>query len=400
MRNGSWQWLALLLVSIGLGACGGGSNPPPTPPVDPPTGDPVTFSFAFVGCNRVGWSEEGDPKVPLPESTANEGQLLQTFEDIANLDRAPEYLFLLGDIVRNEVDGATLAHQLSLWQPLWDQSPLAGSATRLVPITGNHEVLKSVEYAHDEYYEVPDNSANTAWLTWLNQNQHPPQPGNGPTPASSPGDLLRGDNSQLSFSFDATTSDGKSLHFVLIDTDTESTYVPTDTSCFQPPEDQTSSEQVPGWIPLQWIRSDLAASSSDMIFALGHKPISNSESGASDVSVGRSSVFNCDDKMLGQGLFDSFRNDDRFVAYLTSHRHLWDAFEIEESVWQIIAGDGGSPLESGDSFGFTLVEIHESGKVVATPYTRPVPDPYYDPQGVGPAQPDTPVLTLRDGASG
>lgn len=381
------------IAAIALTACEGCSPKPPPPPEDS-----VTFSFAFVGCNRVGWQEKGDPKLALPESTANVGQLQQTFDDIASLERAPEVLFLLGDIVRNEVDGATLKKQLALWQQLWEQGSLAGSSTKLVPITGNHEVLQSVEYAPDEYYEVPDNSSNVEWLAWLNQHQYPPQPGNGPTPASDPSDLLRGDNSQLTFSFGAQTTDGKNLHFVLIDTDSESTFGPTDTSCYQPPLDTTQSLQVPGWIPLHWIQGDLAAASgSDMVFAFGHKPLVYPKSAsASDTSDGRSSIFNCGDKMLAQDLFSSFQGTDNFVGYLTAHRHLWDAFQVEGSVWQIIAGDGGSSLESGSSFGFTLVEIYQSGKVVATPYTRPVPDPYYNPEGVGPATASEPVITLRE----
>ncbi|MEO1085287.1 MAG: hypothetical protein AAFY88_13695 [Acidobacteriota bacterium] len=368
-----------------------------------PAEDPVTLSFAFVGCNRVGWSEvDGQP---LPPSTANEPQLLQTFTDITQIgaDRglAVSYLFLLGDIVRNEASAKTLAAQLSEWQQLYAGSDLAVGDTRMVPIVGNHEVLTSVEYADGEYYEVPQVGANAAWLRWLNAHGHPPQPGNGPTPDSSPTDLLRGDNSQLTYSFDVATADGKSVHFVLMNTDSDSTYSSAEPECYQPPRrgvsfhghpvTGTAALDVPGWIAADWIAKDLAgAGESDYVFALGHKPITYPGSASyTDTSTGRDTIFNCGDQRRAEALVHSFDAHPSFVAYLTAHQHLWDAYEIKgptRSFWQIVAGDGGSPLVSGSSFGFTLVDIHESGAVTATRYDRPVPaSGYYSADGVGPA---------------
>lgn len=371
--------------------------------------DPVTLSFAFVGCNRVGWSAVDG--VPLPPSTANAPQLLQTFEDVAGLaasrGRAVDYFFFLGDLVRNESSAKTLAAQLEGWQSLVDQSALAGATTRLVPIVGNHEVLKSVEYADHDYYEVPAVGTPGAWTRWLIAHDHPPQSGspiapNGPTPTSSRDDLLQGDNSHLSYSFDVTTSAGQDIHFLLLDTDTHSTYASSDADCYQPPQQTvtfeghpvpgTMSLEVPGWVPSQWATSDLrSAGDSDLLFAFGHKPLVAQGGSPDTPSTGRDTVFNCGDQMRAEGLIDAFASTDGFVAYLTAHQHLWDAFEIEaseRSVWQIIAGDGGSPLSGGDTFGFTLVEVHASGKVVATRFDRPAPSPvYYTSDGVGPARP-------------
>ena len=164
----------------------------------------------------------------------------------------------------------------------------------------------------------------------------------------------------------------------------------------------TMSLDVPGWIPLDWVQEDLqGASGSDLVFAFGHKPIFFPASSPADTaSTGRDTIFNCGDKMLAQELLSSFRAMDNFVAYLTAHKHLWNKAQIsgpQGSVWQIVAGDGGSELEKGaePAFGFTLVEIHASGEVTATPYTRPVPsDYYYSPTGVGPAKPGA-SFTLR-----
>ena len=398
MKKRSWMAVALLLAACGLSACERSDQNQPPVVVDETATDSVTLSFVFVGCNRVGWSQKGHPKLPLPPSTANKAQLLQTFKDIKALPRAPEYLFFLGDLVRNEVSGETLQDQLALWQGLWDNGALANGQTTLVPITGNHEVLKSVQYAHKAYYEVPDPGSNTEWLKWLNTHQHVPQPGNGPTPANDPNDLLRGDNSQQTYSFDAQTSDGKQVHFVVLDTDTESSFSTTDSLCYQSPQqgvkfnnktvEGTMSQDVPGWIPLDWVKQDLSSNSqSDLIFAFGHKPIVYpSTSDPNSFSDGRDTIFNCGQKMLAKELVTAFQGTDNFVAYLGAHKHLWDAFQIQNSVWQVIAGDGGSELDRGDSFGFTLVEIHKSGKVIATPFTRPVPDPYYSSQGVTPAR--------------
>lgn len=387
----------LVLCSLALPACA--------------AADPVTMSFVFVGCNRVGWGAKDG--VPLPPSTANTPQLLQTFEDIKTLEttrgRAPEYLFLVGDLVRNETSARTLKSQLALWQGLWDNGALAGSKTTLVPVTGNHEVLDSVEYADGSFYEVPNSASNGAWVGWINANNHPPQPGNGPTPTNSPGDLLKGDNSQLTYSFDAKTSAGKTVHFVVMNTDTDSSYGTTDTSCYQPtttpvtynghPVAGTTSQAVPGWIALDWIQQDLAAANADLTFAFGHKPlVYPSTAQPSDPSTGRDTLFNCADQMLAQDLYTSFKGSESFVAYLVAHKHLWDAFEINGDLWQIVAGDAGSNLEQGDQFGFTLIEIHQSGKVVATPYVRPVPTPYYSPNGVVPATAGT-SFTIRAAGS-
>lgn len=366
--------------------------------------DPVVLSFVFVGCNRVGFSEKDH--LPLPASTANEPQLRQTVIDVANLARQPEYVFLVGDIVRNEVDGQTLTKQLTAWQQLWSNEASANGLTaQLVPITGNHEVLRSVEYDQDsdeahesskaKYYEVPDPSANAAWLAWLTANGHPPKTGNGPTQASSPKDLLIGDNSRLTWSFEHSTG-SFDVHFQIVDTDTDSTFAPSDTSCYQ--ATPAHGQHVPGWVAANWIAKDIAAAGpSDLVFALGHKPLafsSHHPDPSIETSTGRDSVFNCDTHRLADQLHTTWSGSSQFVAYLTAHRHRWEYGKVEGDVQQIIAGDGGSELDYGvhqKAFGFTVVEVLQSGAVRAIPYTRSVPDPYYSDKGVGPATAGSPI---------
>ena len=73
-------------------------------------------------------------------------------------------------------------------------------------------------------------------------------------------------------------------------------------------------------------------------------------------------------------------------GYFTSHAHEWWPTQLPgaRGVWQIIAGNGGSPLETSWTepapyFGFTLVKIYASGKVGVTSYRRPAPSPYDAP---------------------
>ena len=374
-------------------------------PNDPnPTGDDVAMAFVYVGCNRVGWSEEKDAAgnpVPLPPSTANKPQLLQTFKDVANeLAPKPAYLFLCGDIVRNEQPGfKTLREQLDLWQGVWEGGALAGSkTTTLVPFPGNHEVLKSVEYADGMYYEAPSPAAYPTWLDWLNKNNHFPEQGNGP--GAGGGDLLIGDNRQQSYSFDAPTADGKHAHFVVLNTDSHSGFKCDDPNCYQPPQtdvqfkgatiEGTMSQAVPGWIAADWATKDIAAAvaddKTDVIFVLGHKPLLNSGERSDQASTGRDTIFNCGESKLGSKLFAALQaaqKAGKFGGYLCAHQHLWDAFQMEGAtagepkLWQVIAGNGGTKLNAGDQFGFTYVQIFKNGKVTATSYGRKVPASYY-----------------------
>ncbi len=80
-------------------------------------------------------------------------------------------------------------------------------------------------------------------------------------------------------------------------------------------------------------------------------------------------------------------------AYLTSHAHLWQLATLPgaRGVPQIIAGNGGSPLESSWTepspyFGFTVVSIYASGRGGVTSYRRPAPSPYNSPDTL-PAMP-------------
>lgn len=91
-------------------------------------------------------------------------------------------------------------------------------------------------------------------------------------------------------------------------------------------------------------------------------------------------------------------------AYLCAHAHEWSAIQLGGAggVWQVVAGNGGSPLEhswnppGGPFYGFTLVKLYTSGQVSVTSFQRPVPDPYFaaDPLP-SPAQPQPEIFPPR-----
>lgn len=397
-------------------ACGDEGNVGGSGDNDAGSSDQTTFSFVFVGCNRVGWKAKDG--LALPESTANEPQLLQTFSDVASkFTPTPAYLFLCGDIVRNEQPGTkTLSEQLALWQGVWKVGALAGSsATQVVPFTGNHEVLVSVQYGDEKFYEVPNASAYADFSEWLSDTGHYPTAAQANGPKDAAGDLLVGDHSQLTFSFDAPLPGGKKVHFVVACTDSHSSYKSDDASCYQPPQKDvtfngktiqgTMSQAVPGWVPLTWLKKDIDAAvadpSVDLIFVLGHKPIFNQDTTTGTPSTGRDTIFNCGSDLLADGLFATFQSAQeagKFGGYLCAHQHLWGAMQIDggkgPGIWQIVAGNGGTKLQAGDQFGFTYVQVHSSGRVTATGYGRPVPSPYYGPDNT-PAEPVGEPITLR-----
>ena len=390
------------------------------PPADPATAegsgselagadDTVDFSFVFFGCNRLGYDD------PIPPSTANIPQLTQTVADIANLETAPRYLFMLGDLVRNEVedDGSTLEQQLTDWQTLWDGLKSQLPDTQLVPVPGNHEVLYSTKVHIPEgcdcddpgctcrYDEFPNTDAYDKWLDWMSQNSYDGLAGNGPTPATDPADrLVLDDSNKLTYSFQSDLQSGQKVHFTLVDTDALSTYRATDPACIQ--DQQNADKAVPGWMAANWVQKDIGAAQADadvgLIFAMGHKP-AQAHDGSRDPK-GRDTVINCSDATLADQFVSTLSTHDKVAGYLTSHDHNWwhatvDDTASQSSVEQIVAGNAGSPPDpTAPYFGFTLVEIYTSGKVIATSYGRTIPNPIDDPDNVEPATALT-TVTLR-----
>ena len=392
--------LVALATFAGLAGCDRGPEAAESSDRDGRDGEEVVFSFVVVGCNQVGWPASREGRLLVGTSTANEPQLRQTFQDVAALSRAPELFLFVGDLVRNETSGEVLAGQLEAWQRLWDESPLVDSPTRMLPIPGNHELLRAVQYSEEDWYEVPDPTAVEAWHDWIEAREGAPS-----AAAIGAGeerrDLLSGSRASFSNSFDARTIDGASIRFVVLDTDSRSSLEPED-ACLQPPisavefkgksVEGTRGQMVPGWTPVEWLESALRQpDDAGTVFVLGHKPIVWPESADPNTvdSNGVASVYNCGDHRLAAAMCEVLGRSPAVVAYLCAHRHRWSYAEIHGGVRQLIAGNGGSLLDTdaAKEFGFTVVEIRRNGEVAATSWERPAPSPIDLAEGVGPAKP-------------
>ncbi|MDX8400342.1 MAG: hypothetical protein R8K20_08860, partial [Gallionellaceae bacterium] len=325
--------------------------------------DPVELSFAFVGCNRVGWSAVKDPSFISPStiSTANTAQLLQTFTDVGNLKPAPKYLFLAGDIVLGEGTGLKkLSQEVSDWKALVKKNKSKLRKTKLIVFTGNHEVLQSIETppGSGNYVETPNPPAYPYWQTSMSKFIHGK---NGPRKGGA--DKLLDDEKKLSYTFRVGGN-----YFMVLNTDTE---IDLNTA---------------GNIPLQWISKKLrwAQKSPKVknIFVIGHKPIATlgGESNIQPEQAGQLyALLNLPAKKGGAS---------KVRAYLAAHLHSW-AYNQNLSalpgmpagtIPQIVAGNGGSPPDPSwktEYFGFTVISIKRSGTVVAQSYGRSIPTSYY-----------------------
>ena len=309
-----------------------------------------SFSFVVVGCNRL---EKADITAGNP-STANLEQLNRTFAEVAALQPPPKFFFFAGDMVYGYKDGPTLKTELEAWLAVYQASALAANGVKLVPIPGNHESQQKIGSSKLAYFD--------AETTWVNVMSSYIQGANGP-PAGGP-DGLATDQSKLSYSFDYAGT-----HFVVLDTDP----VGMD------------------WqVPAQWVASDVSAahtSGAKHIFAIGHKPAYPSPlSGEGGLS-------------MFPTLRDAFWNAleaNHAEAMIAAHNHLWWKTQPNKT-WQIVAGTGGSLLESGVTgadayYGFTLVEVDKSGTVTITSHGRDVPSAGY----MGSAPAATYPTSVRD----
>lgn len=340
--------------------------------------DPVKLTFAFIGCNRIGFSAWNPQTNP---SSANVAQLQQNFQDITNLRPIPSHLFFGGDLVLNEAadQGQTLQGQLDGWQQLYatDPSGIAGKTT-LVPMPGNHELLQSVEVPGGfGFVEFLNPATTPVWLNWFTSNGYAALAGNGPTNAPPNPDLLADDESPLTYSFDVGDT-----HFVVLNTDS-----------------LTTTGNI-SWIAINWATDDINRAERNSrvrhIFVLGHKPMV--------VPLESSSVDNSIIQPLGSRLRAVLNHSRKARAYICAHAHQWEATQLggRRAVWQVVAGNGGSQLTppwqppGGPYFGFTVFKVYRSGRVGLVSYTRPVPPVYYEPP-TQPAQPRKEIFLDRNG---
>ncbi|UTW66601.1 hypothetical protein KFE94_00385 [bacterium SCSIO 12643] len=317
-----------------------------------PAAPTIDYSFIVMGCNRISWHDNKpawDSSAFYNAAHTNIVQLNATFDDAINLTHTPDYFFFVGDLVLAEnIDTNKLVDQLTAWKQLYNQHAISSSTIKMVAIPGNHEFL----YSEPPYYnEVPNQYANEIWLRLMSDFIV----GNNGPGIGGPDSLIYNE-SQLTYSINH-----KGDHFVLMNTDTY---------------------DEPGKVPVNWITNDIstwrASNPNGHIFLLGHKPAYD----ANGIATGDTS-----DPGLG---FDTNQvhdiwqsmNTHHCEAMLSAHEHLfWAGQPTTSPSWQIIAGNGGTTLDSGNHFGFTEVQVMSDGTVRAISHGRVVPTPVdYGPQ--------------------
>ena len=339
----------------------------------------LVANFAYIGCNRVGFGAQN----PAP-STANVAQLKQTLADIKSLPVKPRYFFFVGDMVlgMQADNGQTVTRELNAWKALVDESHLAESGIELLPLPGNHEADASQQVSGGEYIEYPDPANLSAWVSWLTAN-HFAKAANGPSgQAALIQDHLAADNNQSqTYSFDDVST---GVHYLLLNTDSLSTLA----------NPQLPGKTVASWVPYHWVAHDLANAVKNpqikKIVVLAHKPLVLDNPGPHDI------VYNTAPYTLSDSLLTLFSNTPKFAGYFSAHAHEWlytDALGPRHNVTQVIAGNGGSQLESdwnpagGTYFGFTVVNLYDDNTVGVVSYTRPAPSPYDATASQPPAKP-------------
>lgn len=337
--------------------------------------DSVSLSFAFFGCNRIekkDWEETRDAN----PSSANLPQLNRTFRDLAQMKRVPSLVFAGGDLVMNYIDdkGEVLWEQLKDWQRVFWNSPLAGKCI-LVPFPGNHEVNKKVGDM-----KLPNPLTLPVWNRWYAQSGFRQLGFNGPLGKAGNPDRVVGDQSRLNYSFDV-----HHVHFVVLNTDTTTSVL-----------DPKTGKPTVGWIPAEWARKDIERAQRDpsvkAIFVTGHRNLVDGKTSKGDAPIAPAA---------GVKLLNALRVNKKVRAYVCAHVHAWDVVNLggASKAWQVIAGNGGSKLESdwapagGTFFGFAVLDVYKSGKVVLHNYRRPTPSGKYS-DGTPKPEPAKPVDTV------
>ncbi len=324
-----------------------------SPTVSTPTASPVPSSSPWAA-NRGGCGRDTIGNV-VTASSANVNELNKTFADIATLSPKPNFLFFTGDMVLGYTNDSTnLDKELKGWVSLWQASAAAAAGIELVAVPGNHET--------ENLAKVATAPAERVWMRDL--AAYITRGGNGPAAGV---DGYTTDQSKLTYSFDY-----KDAHFVTISTDGVSK----------------------DWhVPTTWVASDLTAArakGAKHIFVFGHKPAYPYPTVPTD-----GLVFDA----ASRDLFWSAMNTNQVEAMFSAHNHVYYRSQPTGShTYQVIAGNGGTALDAtidvtipttGSYFGFTLVQVLNSGRVILKSYGRDIPTAGYTAAVTG-------TTTVRD----
>lgn len=275
--------------------------------------DSIAYSFAFLGCNR-----EGHASNP---STADTAILNAIMADILSQQRQPDALFFLGDLVLGETDTATLDRQLSHWVPLIKSYRLPASM-ELVALPGNHEMLKNLHYK-----ETPLYGTTSVWMRHMGRFMPLDREKVTPDPEG---------YNQMTFAFSR-----KGIGFIAMNTDTYN---------------ETPGKE--GMINKAWVESKIQSycDSFSLVFVLSHKPAFS----YGQFQTGHSGF--PDSKSIMNVM-----NAGHAVALLSAHVHDYQRWQpLGSGPYQIIAGNGGSPLDGSalnPYFGYSIINVLKSGRV-------------------------------------
>lgn len=315
--------------------------------------DSVVFSFSFFGCNRV---EKDDVNDTVP-STANKYVLQRILSEVNALQRKPDILFVLGDIVLGKTNTEKLNTELKAWKTLFENDAISKSGIEMIAVPGNHELLESKNVRikkkkKKEKLDVPLLGSTDVWLKHMSQYM----PADRDTVSSS----NKMDN-RLSFAFVR-----ENIGFVVMNTDSYNSST------------KNNEYGKEGMIPTNWVIEKVNEFKADPriehIFVLGHRPYyvnnktENGHGGLPD----------------GPKLWPALEKA-HVVAMISAHKHDYQRWqpinkELGGGTYQIIAGNGGS---KGDApfFGYSTISIMENGDVKLSsvgfckgdPYDVPVP---------------------------
>lgn len=318
--------------------------------------NPVVLSFAFVGCNRIAYSDRHQ----VNASKANTPALKRILNEVADLD--PDLLFLMGDLVLAESNTAELDTQLEAWVSQFEDpnfSRIGKSSTELVALPGNHEMLY---YDASSGGEFPLDGAINIWL----KRMSPFMPSGRARDASQP--IVNG----ATFSFVR-----KGVAFVVMDTDTY------------------NAEREEGQAPVDWINAQVEAYAKDpsvhQIFAVGHRPYyvdgqpNTSHGGFPD----------------GPNIWPTLESN-HVVAMLSAHQHLYDREQPNgQGTYQIIAGQGGTFDNSctPQFYGYSIIDVMQDGSISLRTYGWDVGDPTYGPSSSPTTLRDQTQLTMSANAN-
>jgi hypothetical protein len=313
--------------------------------------DEIKLSFAFIGCNRISYTDRKESN----DSKANVPALQRIFKELAAMERKPELLFFLGDLVLGEQDTTNLEVQLAAWVEQYKDpsfSDISTSGIELVAVTGNHEMLFYDVATKGEY---PLEGATEDWLKNM-------------------GDYMPADRSKVPYDTlinGATFSFVRdSIGFVVMNADTYNA----------PANGQEFGEE--GRVPYQWVNGEIERLNQDAnvkhLFAVGHRPYY--VDGKYDTLHGG---FPDGPKVWPTMMVNNV------AALITAHQHKYQRWQPEgQGIYEIIAGQGGtySGPDTPKFYGYSLINVYESGRIELITKGWDLPNPTW---GAAPQNPTT-----------